>query len=226
MKPGTILTLSLLALVAGGCARNGIIRQLPSPVFGTPTSRSEDRVVTAPERRAQQPRRTWSPAAPAAWIPPNGVRDIWQCIVIHHSATDSGNAAAFDRAHRNRGWDELGYHFVIGNGTGTPDGAVEVGSRWIKQKHGAHCKTPGNFYNSHGVGICLVGNFEHHQPTTAQMASLEALIGFLEEQCDIPPGRVHGHGAVTGKTACPGRRFPLAALKRRLADGNASAGFR
>jgi 5-methylcytosine-specific restriction endonuclease McrA len=36
----------------------------------------------------------------------------------------------FDRSHRDKGWDELGYHFVIGNGTSSGDGVVEVGTRW------------------------------------------------------------------------------------------------
>src|SRR5579863_9129173 len=55
----------------------------------------------------------------AAWLPPHP-SDRWQCIVIHHSASDVGGAERFDRWHRAKGWDELGYHFVIGNGTDTP----------------------------------------------------------------------------------------------------------
>ena len=146
--------------------------------------------------------------------------------MIHHSATDAGGAACFDRAHRNRGWDELGYHFVIGNGTDTRDGAIEVGPRWTKQKHGAHCKTSDNFYNQHGIGICLVGNLEHSRPTSAQMDSLAELVSFLMARCRIPLAKVYTHGGVTGKTACPGRNFSLAALKRRLTTANAAAGFR
>lgn len=58
-------------------------------------------------------------------------------IVIHHSATDIGSAASFDRRHRLiNHWDELGYHFVIGNGSGSGDGAIEIGTRWYKQKWG------------------------------------------------------------------------------------------
>ena len=80
------------------------------------------------------------------------------------------------------GWDELGYHFVIGNGRGTPDGMIEVGSRWHKQKHGAHCKTPDNYFNNHGIGICLVGDFTKRRPSAAQMASLEQLVRFLSNK--------------------------------------------
>ena len=146
--------------------------------------------------------------------------------MIHHSATTRGGAAAFDSHHKQNGWDELGYHFVIGNGTSTPDGAVEVGSRWYKQKHGAHCKTPDNAYNERGIGICLVGDFQHDSPTPVQMASLEKLARFLMARCNIPLSGVVTHAGVTGKTVCPGRRFPQAALKRRLAQSvTATAGY-
>ena len=33
----------------------------------------------------------------------------------------------------------------IGNGSDTVDGQIEVGSRWVKQKVGAHAKTPDNW---------------------------------------------------------------------------------
>jgi len=123
---------------------------------------------------------------------------------VHHSATSTGSAAVFDRSHRARGWDELGYHFVIGNGTTTPDGFVEVGNRWTKQKHGAHCKTPNNYYNDHGIGICLVGDFTSGRPTRAQMESLAKLVRFLCRECRISPSQVVGHSQVTQRTACPG----------------------
>jgi len=138
--------------------------------------------------------------------------------VIHHSATDCGGAARFDRHHRlNNGWDELGYHFVIGNGTDTPDGAIEVGSRWHKQKHGAHCKTPDNYHNEHGIGICLVGNFQKAPPSAAQLASLRRLAAFLMRETHIRPDQIRTHRGITGKTACPGRYFSLSALKQSLA---------
>jgi hypothetical protein len=123
---------------------------------------------------------------------------------------------AFDRYHRKKGWDELGYHFVIGNGTNTPDGYIEVGARWHKQKHGAHCKTPSNYYNEHGIGICLVGNFNKTRPTPRQLASLERLVRFLSHRCGISVRQITTHAAVTHKTQCPGRYFSLAALQRSL----------
>ena len=130
----------------------------------------------------------------------------WRHIVIHHSATDGGNAAGFDKAHRRRGWDELGYHFVIDNGRGGPDGRVETGSRWRRQKWGAHCGgTPGNEYNEYGIGICVVGRFDHALPSAAQLATLETLVADLATKHHIPPENVIGHRDAPGaNTKCPG----------------------
>lgn len=168
-------------------------------------------ILTAPAPRTARP--TLVPQGPtrietdrfAEWIPPVAARP-WRWVVVHHSATDSGSAEEFDRSHRQRGWDELGYDFVITNGRGGPDGQVQVGSRWLKQKHGAHCKTPDNRYNDYGIGICLVGNFENSRPTAAQIASLCALTDFLCSRYDIPASCVIGHGdAPETATKCPGQ---------------------
>lgn len=140
----------------------------------------------------------------SSWSVPAG-RD-WRYIIIHHSATESGSASQFHRAHLARGWDELGYHFVIDNGKGGPDGRVEVGPRWPKQKHGAHTKTPGNLYNDRGIGICLVGNFMTHMPSSAQVRSMETLVEHLMAEYNIPASRVMGHRDANGTaTQCPGR---------------------
>ena len=134
---------------------------------------------------------------------------LWRHVVLHHSATDVGSASVFDRAHRGRGWDELGYHFVINNGRGGPDGNVEIGSRWKKQKWGAHCGgTPDNEYNEHGIGICIVGDFTSSLPSKAQLASLKELLLFLMRTYKIPVDNVIGHrDAPQTHTACPGDRF-------------------
>ena len=154
--------------------------------------------------------------AEAGWLPEHP-SNRWTCIVIHHSASDVGGAQRFDQWHRDRGWDELGYHFVIGNGTDTLDGQVEIGPRWAKQKHGAHCKTPDGYYNQHGIGICLVGNFDNYDPAPAQMRSLIKLCRYLCHQYHIPASHIYTHGGITGETDCPGRRFDVEAVRRAVA---------
>ena len=130
----------------------------------------------------------------------------------------------FDKDHRAKGWDELGYHFVIGNGQGAGDGEVQVGSRWKKQKHGAHCKTPDNYYNDHGIGICLVGDFTKRGPTVRQLASLRQLVEFLCDRCNIAAHGITSHRSVTRKTVCPGKYFPLHAFRRSLATAGSAGG--
>jgi len=152
---------------------------------------------------------------PDAWVPQGSERK-WRYIVLHHSATDRGSATIFDRMHRSHGWDELGYHFVIGNGEGAGNGAVEVGTRWPKQKHGAHCKVAGHpEYNDVGVGVCLVGNFDHYRPTDAQIDSCARVVRFLQQRYDVPRSRIYGHGQLK-PTHCPGRLFPYDEIFRRL----------
>jgi hypothetical protein len=218
----------LVLLAAAGCAENqSVISALPEPSV-RPDVGPGTAVQPGPVRpqilaaRYQPWRGPWMVPVRAAslgepgWVPVIGVSSRWTCIVVHHSASDKGTPQAIDQAHRQRGWDELGYHFVIGNGVDYPDGQIYVGSRWDKQKHGAHCKVPGNYYNEHGIGICLIGNLEEHPPTAAQMAALSRLIAFLEEQCGLDYDRVLTHGGITGKTLCPGRYFSMNDLYRRI----------
>ncbi len=143
----------------------------------------------------------------------------WTYIVIHHSATVSGNARLLDRIHRRRGFTSgLGYHFVIDNGTvGRRDGQIEIGPRWLRQQEGAHCDADGMNYR--GIGICLVGDFTHYPPSPAQMKSLEYLVAQLSAFYRIPPPHVIRHRDVPGKhTACPGDDFPWLVFRQHLHD--------
>ena len=154
-----------------------------------------------------------------AWLPPSTVEKNWTAIIIHHSATDNGNAAIFDKDHREiNGWDGIGYDFVIGNGTNSGDGQVEVTFRWKQQITGAHCKTDDNWANEDGIGICLVGNFNNYPPSDRQMQSLAELVRFLQRRYNIPKSKIYGHGTTPGArvTDCPGHMFPMARLKSML----------
>ncbi len=133
----------------------------------------------------------------------------WRYIIIHHSATDIGNALAFNRSHNLRGFTRgLGYHFVIDNGTkGKFDGQIEVSPRWLKKQDGAHCRAGEMNYKA--IGICLVGNFNQGRVTEKQMESLVYLVNKLRKYYHIPKSNILGHGQVPGaQTDCPGKKFP------------------
>jgi LysM repeat protein len=153
-------------------------------------------------------------AAPIKPVVPLYRSRPWKYIIIHHSATDDGNALSFYRSHRSRGWDSLGYHFVVDNGSdGKQDGQIEVSPRWTKQQDGAHCRASG--MNSIGIGICLVGNFSKDRPSRAQLESLAYLVKVLQKQYRIPERNIIGHGRVPlARTECPGKMFPWAEFQR------------
>ena len=156
---------------------------------------------------------------PGDWYPPSRLERKWEAIIVHHSATSNGNVAIFDKQHREEmHWDGVAYDFVIGNGTDSGDGQIEVTFRWRGQITGAHCKTPNNWGNEKGIGICLVGNFDYTSPSVRQMQSLVKLVRFLQNRYRIPKSRIYGHGTTPGArvTDCPGRRFPMARLKSML----------
>lgn len=144
----------------------------------------------------------------------------WQFIIVHNSGTRQGNARAFDYYHRHvrHMQNGLAYHFVIGNGTSTGNGQIEVGDRWRRQINGGHVHS--DHLNNIALGICLVGDFNRDQPTRAQLECCEELIRYLRQRC----GKVDNHFPIVKPhrevnpprwaTDCPGDVFPYSWFRR------------
>lgn len=81
--------------------------------------------------------------------------------VIHHTASHDVTVKEIDRWHKEKGWDGIGYHFVI-----RADGEVCEGRKL--KKIGAHAKG-----RNHYVGIALTG---YDIFTPAQIKSLITLL--------------------------------------------------
>ncbi|SIO59493.1 N-acetylmuramoyl-L-alanine amidase [Singulisphaera sp. GP187] len=148
------------------------------------------------------------------FTPPKADRP-WKYVVMHHSAHASGGLNEIDREHRKvLGWEGCGYHFVIGNGTGSPDGQVEVAQRWSNQKHGVHCRDgKTSEVNEYGIGICLVGDLDSAGPTPRQIEASKALIDYLGDRYQITGDRIGTHATLAASpTACPGKHFPVQAI--------------
>ena len=236
----SLVILGLFALV--GCqpqsGPSAVVDAMPAPNFKGPALQDDlshpAHLAAAPSHPVQQ---VHAPAphavvavahgkphgdTPADWTPvahPNS----WTWIVVHHSATPTGGASAFDKMHKAKGWDELGYHFVVGNGTDTRDGQIEVGTRWPKQKWGAHTKTPDNQFNEHGIGICMVGNFDVARPSDVQLKSLAKLVSYLMKTYHIPADHVLGHRDCKS-TDCPGKFVNIAQVRKLSVQMLADAG--
>jgi LysM repeat protein len=145
-------------------------------------------------------------------------RGRWRYVVAHHSGIEAGNAKAYGAAHLRRGMENgLAYDFVIGNGRDSGEGEIEIGPRWIRQIDGGHVRN--DFYNAHGIGICLVGNFETRRPSAKQMDSFTALVDWLRDEAPLgaKPGFTVHRWVDPHHTVCPGRHFPYAEMKRRYA---------
>lgn len=124
-------------------------------------------------------------------------------LVLHHSATETGCARVFRCLHRAcNGWADIGYHFVIGNGTLSEDGEIEEGRpEWAV---GAHAR----LNNDDSLGICLVGNMEDKSPTASQLEALRSLLIRLLSAHDLSREDIFLHGELAEcSTRCPGRNF-------------------
>lgn len=127
---------------------------------------------------------------------------VW--IVVHHGGgtdanplLDTSNHTAKDMEawHLSKGWEGLGYHYVIHkNG--------EVWKGRPEHYHGAHATD----YNENSIGVCLSGNFDATLPTEAQIASLKVLLKDLQARYSIPLENIVPHRKFAKKT-CYGKKL-------------------
>lgn len=116
-------------------------------------------------------------------------------IIIHCSATKEGQditARDIDMMHRQRGFNEIGYNFVV-----KLNGDVETGRSLLKD--GAHCNNRGFgglSYNKHSIGICYIGGLDANGKakdtrTEAQKRALRVLVAKLVKE--YPIKEILGH---------------------------------
>ncbi|MCL2245857.1 MAG: N-acetylmuramoyl-L-alanine amidase [Lentimicrobiaceae bacterium] len=118
-------------------------------------------------------------------------------IIIHCTATKEGQAvtvADVIKWHKARGFNTIGYHFLIDlNGilwTGRAEDLV-----------GAHCEGQ----NANSIGVCYVGGLDANLKskdtrTPSQKEALISLLKFLKKR--YPNATIHGHREFANK-ACP-----------------------
>ena len=126
-------------------------------------------------------------------------------IIIHCSATTEGKdftVEDIDRWHRQRGFNGIGYHFVI-------DRDCTVAKGRAVERVGSHVKG----HNTGTIGVCLVGGFgsaatdkfeEHY--SWQQHKALGVLLVDLRKQFPAIV-KVSGHNQYAQK-ACPGFNVP------------------
>lgn len=118
-------------------------------------------------------------------------------IIIHCTATIEGRdytVSTIDSWHRQRGFDCIGYHYVIYR-----DGSVHTGRSLYKV--GAHCKG----HNANSIGVCYVGGVgkDGNPKDTRTPQQRDALVNLLMRlKRQFPNAVIRGHRDFAAK-ACP-----------------------
>ena len=119
-------------------------------------------------------------------------------IIVHCTASYEGQpltVEAIRRMHiRERGWSDIGYHYVV-----YLDGSIHEGRN--VNISGAHCTG----HNTHSIGVVYVGGLLRNGKaadtrTPAQKAGLLKLLKELKRL--YPKATIHGHREYANK-ACP-----------------------
>ncbi|XP_029951078.1 N-acetylmuramoyl-L-alanine amidase [Salarias fasciatus] len=118
------------------------------------------------------------------------------CLTFKHC---SGDMRAMQRFHQDdRGWDDIGYSFVVGS-----DGYVYEGRGWN------HLGTHTRGHNSVGYGVSIIGDYTSTPPSRHAMDLLRHRL----VKCGVDGGglvanfTIQGHRQVVNYTACPGDAF-------------------
>lgn len=118
-------------------------------------------------------------------------------IIIHCTVTPEGrevSVAEIDSWHRQRGFNGIGYHYVI-----HLDGRLSRGRS--VETPGAHCVN----HNSRSIGVCYVGGTDRqgHAKDTRTKAQRQSLLKLCRElKQKYPKATIHGHNEFAAK-ACP-----------------------
>ena len=129
----------------------------------------------------------------------NGKRDV-DIIVLHCSDSSFGDRDLIDKWHKERGFDCVGYHYVICNGYRSSDSNLDIALDGKIQSGrdlnsvGAHVKG----FNQRSIGICLIGKTRF---TARQFLALARLLRSLNRFA--PHARIVGHNDLNPRKECP-----------------------
>ena len=118
-------------------------------------------------------------------------------IIVHCTATKEGQnfkVEDINRWHKQRGWNMIGYHYVV-----YLDGTIHQGRS--EDQIGAHCLK----HNTNSIGVVYVGGLDANgnpkdTRTEAQKQGLRKLLTELKHK--YPKATIHSHKDFAPK-ACP-----------------------
>lgn len=131
-------------------------------------------------------------------------RRVIKMIVVHCADTPEGRNDTIDdirRWHKQQGWADVGYHYVI-----TLDGTIQPGRN--EDTIGAHCQG----FNTNSIGVCYIGGRTKDMKqakdtrTVEQKAALRTLLMMLKSK--YPSALIVGHRDLDKKKSCPSFDVP------------------
>lgn len=224
--------LGALPAVLGACAQTTRRASLPDvhwpsePIDAPPSRTSarpsmrkweplpDARTPGLPDARVM-PRSRWAQGMPVPrlmnkMLPVNRITLHHDGMSVFTSRADRDAIARLEtirQSHRNRGWGDIGYHFLI-----DPAGRVWEGRPLGWQ--GAHVAAQ----NEGNIGICIMGNYEQQRPTQTQIDAIERFTGALMNRYRVGTNRIYTHQELA-QTACPGRNLQRELVAARRPGG-------
>lgn len=133
-----------------------------------------------------------------SYLAPNDIEKL-DTIVIHHTGNNNSIDTNTDYHIDENGWNWLGYGYYIHNGE-----VLKV--RGYKYQNAA---VLGNNHNT--VNIAIQGNYDRGIPSQADIEAAQLCINEIKRE--VPTIKfLKGHKDFND-TSCPGKLFPLKALK-------------
>lgn len=142
----------------------------------------------------------WTDATPRPWL----LREasVFSRITVHHQGSGTASAAhensvaadidAVFGGHRQIGYADIGYHFVV-------DYSGRVWEGRSLAYEGAHVSGQ----NEGNIGIMVLGNFNRQKPSAPALKALRSLVAVLRTQYNVKPDQLFGHRDL-GASECPG----------------------
>ena len=222
-------------LILGGCqgSKTHAYRDQPMPWSDDPITnrpRGAKRPREPISRPSAKPRQDqlagvarrweWTSTNPRIWLADsmNGISRItvhhygMPPVLLRRKSDVTNRIEIIRRAHVNKGWADIGYHFVI-----DPMGRVWEGRPL--QLQGAHVRDQ----NEHNLAVMVLGNFEEQRPTTDAIRTLESFVIAQMHRYQVPLNRVRTHLELANTTLCPGYNLQRQMVASRATGNIASA---
>lgn len=170
---------------------------LPDGIFGNQT---EDAVKEFQKEKGLKPDGIVGPSTMSKLVPLITKRSkrVIKEIIVHCSATAEGKDFTVEdvrRWHKQQGWSDIGYHYVIGR----------HGEKWTGRDvdvSGAHCEG----HNRNSIGVCYIGGCAKDGKTPKDTRTLQqkaVMLSLLTELKRLyPQAKIYGHRDFARKD-CP-----------------------